>query len=273
MIREQLAAVRSVLFLPPHNARAVAKARQLPADLVVLDLEDAVADGDKPAAREGALAALRESWGDRLVAIRINAEGGRHFSADLQLIRAGRPQLVVVPKVSSAKVTHDVGLLLERPLLAMIESPAGVLAAPQIAPTAYGLLAGTNDLAASLGIPDGAGRIGLHYSLGAVVLAARLAGIPAWDGVYNGLDDPEGFEAEAREGRAFGFNGKSLIHPSQVEPANGVFGPNAAELARAEALLQAAAGGAQRYEGRMVEDLHVDAARALLARAGRPSPG
>lgn len=272
MIREQLRRVRSALFLPPHNARAVAKARTLPCDLVILDLEDAVADADKPVAREAAIAAMRESFGERLVAIRINPEGGPHFSADLQAVRAASPPLVVVPKVSSAKVTHDVGLLMERPLLAMIESPAGVIAAPQIATTAHGLIAGTNDLSAALGIPQGAGRAGLHYSLGATVLAARLAGIPAWDGVYNGLDDLPGFEAEAREGRAFGFNGKSLIHPSQVEPANRIFGPSAAELADAEALIEAAAGGAQRLGDRMIEDLHVDSARALLARAGRATP-
>lgn len=269
MIREQLHRVRSALFLPPHNARAVAKARTLACDLVILDLEDAVAEPDKPSAREAAIAAVQEGFGERLVAIRVNAEGGLHFSADLQTIRAARPPLVVIPKVSSAKVAHDVGLMLERPVLAMIESPAGVLAAPQIAPAAHGLIAGTNDLAASLGIPQGAGRAGLHYSLGAIVLAARFAGIPAWDGVHNGLDDPEGFETEAREGRAFGFTGKSLIHPNQVEPANRIFGPSAAELADAEALIEAAAGGAQRHGGRMVEDLHVDAARALLARAGR----
>lgn len=272
MIREQLHHVRSALFLPAHNGRALAKARSLPVDLIILDLEDAVAGADKGAARDATVAAFGEGFGDRLVAVRVNAEGSPHFSADLRTVRAARPALVVVPKVSSPKVTHDVGLLFERPLIAMIESPAGVLAAPQIAATSYGLIAGTNDLAASLGIPHGAGRIGLHYSLGATVLAARLAGIPAWDGVYNGLDDPEGFEAEAREGRAFGFNGKALIHPSQVEPANRIFGPNAAELAHAEALVAAAAGGAQRHGGRMIEDLHVDAARALLARAGRATP-
>jgi len=272
VIREQLHRVRSALFLPAHNERALAKARKLPADLIILDLEDAVADADKPAAREAAVAAFREGFGDRLVAIRVNAEETAHFSGDLQTVRAARPPLLVIPKVSSAKVTHDVGLLFERPMIAMIESPAGVLAAAQIAPTAYGLIAGTNDLATSLGIPQGAGRAGLHYSLGATVLAARLAGIPAWDGVYNGLDDLSGFEAEAREGRAFGFNGKALIHPSQVEPANRIFGPTAAELADAEALLEASAGGAQRHGDRMIEDLHVDAARALLARAGRATP-
>jgi (3S)-malyl-CoA thioesterase len=144
-----------------------------------------------------------------------------------------------------------------------------VLAAAAIAPGTGALIAGTNDLAADLAIPSGSGRAGLAHSLQTVVLAARAAGIAAFDGVYNKLEDDDGLVEQCREGRAFGFDGKSLIHPNQIETANRIFGPSEEEIEAAERLIAAAGGGAERYEGRMIEAMHVDQARALLARAGR----
>jgi citrate lyase subunit beta/citryl-CoA lyase len=151
----------------------------------------------------------------------------------------------------------------------MIETARGVLAAHAIAPATAALIAGTNDLAADLAIPPGSGRSGLVHSLQMVVLASRAAGVAAFDGVYNRLEDDDGLAGQCREGRAFGFDGKSLIHPSQIETANRIFGPAEAEIDAAERLIAAATGGAERFEGRMIEAMHVDQARALLARARR----
>jgi citrate lyase subunit beta/citryl-CoA lyase len=151
----------------------------------------------------------------------------------------------------------------------MIESARGVLRAESIAPHSFGLLAGTNDLGADLGIAPGAGRAGLAHSLQMVVLAARAAGVAAFDGVYNGLEDEEGLARQCEEGKSFGFDGKSLIHPNQIAAANRIFGPGLEEIAAAERLIAAATGGAERHEGQMIESMHVDQARAILAKARR----
>jgi citrate lyase subunit beta/citryl-CoA lyase len=150
----------------------------------------------------------------------------------------------------------------------MIETPRGVLAAAEIAAVqgVAGLVAGSNDLRASLGIP-GFGREGIGVALQTVVLAARAAGVWAIDGVFNALDDSEGLAAECRHGRALGFDGKSLIHPNQIAIATEAFGPTSDELAEARALIDAASGGAERFRDRMIESMHVDQARALIARA------
>ena len=151
----------------------------------------------------------------------------------------------------------------------MIETPAGLFAAAAIAaaPGVAGLIAGTNDIAHALRLPASAGRAGLSLALQTVVLAARAAGVFALDGVWNRLDDPEGLAAECREGRGFGFDGKTLIHPGQIEIANRDYSPDAAEIEDARALIAAAGGGAVRFRDRMVEDMHVAAAHAVLARA------
>jgi citrate lyase subunit beta/citryl-CoA lyase len=151
----------------------------------------------------------------------------------------------------------------------MIETARGVLAIRELGPLTSGLIAGTNDLAADLGIPPGEGRAGLAVSLQRIVLAARAEGVAAFDGVYNKLDDLDGLAAQCREGRAFGFDGKSLIHPSQIETANRLFGPSDEELDVAARLVAAATGGAERFEGRMIETLHVDQARRTLAKGKR----
>jgi citrate lyase subunit beta/citryl-CoA lyase len=155
-----------------------------------------------------------------------------------------------------------------RPVMAMIETAAGVLAAPAIAHDAAALIAGTNDLSADLRLPPEAGREPLQMALQLIVIAGRAAGIAVFDGVFNRLDDAEGFAAEAAESRRLGFDGKSLIHPDQVEPCHRAFAPTEAEIDRARRLLEASTGGAERFEDQMIEHMHVKAAKRLLERAG-----
>jgi len=263
-------APRTALFLPASNPRAIEKARGLSADLVILDLEDAVKDADKATARIAAVAAVAQGFGPRLAAIRLNGiESGEHLG-DVAAVSASRADFAVLPKAESAADVAQVARALGKPLLAMIETPLGVLAAAEIAavPGVSGLIAGTNDLAASLRLPPSSGRAQMGVALQTIVLAARASQVWALDGVFNRLDDPEGLAAECGEGRALGYDGKSLIHPNQIEIAARAFGPSEDELAEARALIAAATGGAERYEGRMIEAMHVDQARALLERAG-----
>ena len=260
---------RSLLFLPASNPRAIGKARGLEADMVVLDLEDAVRPEDKAAAREAAVAASREGFGDRPVAIRVNAQGTPHYGEDVVCLRKSGADFVVVAKVESPRQAADSAWLTGKPALAMIETPRGVIDAAAIAPATRGLIAGTNDLCAELGIEPGGGRGGLVYALQRVVLAARAAGVAAFDGVYNGLEADDALAEECRQGRAFGFDGKSLVHPSQIETANRLFGPSEEEVDAARRLIDAATGGAERFEGRMIEEMHVTRARTLLAKARR----
>ena len=261
--------VRSVLFLPASNPRAIAKARESAADLVVLDLEDAVKPADKEAAREGAVEAVASDW--RIpVAIRINGVGTEWHSLDLDAVAKSKADFAILPRAASAHLVREVRDAIRKPLLAMIETAAGVLAAPAIAHEAAALIAGTNDLSADLRLPVGAGRAPLQTSLQTIVLSARAAGIAAFDGVFNALTDLNGFEAEAAEGRRLGFDGKSLIHPDQIEPCNRAFGPNEGEIERARRLIDAFSGGAERFEDQMIERMHVEAAQRLLARVGKP---
>lgn len=268
MAANDLHLCRSLLFLPASNARAIEKAKTLPADLVILDLEDAVAPQDKAKAREMAVEAL-PSFAERRVAVRINAMGSAEFGEDVVAFRHMPHLAIVMPKAEDAKQAHDVGQLFSHHALAMIETPAGVANARAIAAQTDALIAGTNDLSHGLGLPPGGGRAGLSYSLQAIVLAARLNGIAAFDGVFNGLDDLDGLAEQCGEGRAFGFDGKSAIHPGQLETINRAFSPSDAEIAAARRLVAADAEGAERHGGQMVEALHVAQARALLAKAER----
>lgn len=265
---------RSLLFLPASNGRAIAKARTLAAELVILDLEDAVADDRKDEARASAVTAVTDGFGPRLTAIRINAVGSGQHADDLTAVAASVADYVVLPKAERAADVAAVAAACRRPVLAMIETPLGVLAAADTAsvPEVHGLIAGTNDLKATLGLPAAAGRQGLALALQTIVLAARASGGWAFDGVYNALDDAGGFAAECRDGRAFGFDGKALIHPSQVDPCNAAFGPSEAEVEDARALLAAATGGAERFRGRMIEAMHVGQARAVVERCSSSSP-
>ena len=256
---------RSLLFLPASNPRAIAKARGLAADMVVLDLEDAVKAEDKEAARAAAVEAAAEGFGG-LCAIRINPSEPWH-AADLEAVAASRADYVIVPMTPGPEAPRAAARATAKPVLAMIETARGVLAAAAIAPETAGLIAGTNDLAADLGLRPGGDRLALRTALQTILLAARAAGVAAFDGVYNKLDDADGFAAQCAEGRAFGFDGKSLIHPAQVGPANRLFGPTGAEVEAARRLLAAATGGAERFEGEMIERMHVEQARRLLAKA------
>ena len=258
---------RSLLFLPASNPRAIEKARSLEADLIILDLEDAVRDEDKESAREAAVTAAGEGFGGRPVAIRINPFGTDHYGHDVVCVRRCAANFVVLAKTESAKQVSDAGWLTGKPIMAMIETPRAIVDAAVIATATRALIAGTNDLSASLGLPFRRGRPGLVYALQRIVLAARAAGVPAFDGVYNRLEADDGLNEECEQGRTFGFDGKSVIHPNQIEAANRAFTPTGAEVEGAKRLIAAAGGGAERHEGRMIESLHVEEARMLLAKA------
>jgi citrate lyase subunit beta/citryl-CoA lyase len=269
MDKIDLRTCRSLLFLPASNARAIEKARELPADLIILDLEDSVREEDKVEGRRLAVEARKDSFGGRPLAIRVNPTGSRHYGEDVTAVRHAEVDYIVLSKAESAKDAHDAGWLMTRPVLAMIETPRAVIGAATIAPSAAGLIAGTNDLSASLGLPAQEARGGLIFALQRIVLAARSVGIPVFDGVYNGLEADAGLEAECRQGKAWGFDGKSVIHPNQIETANRLFGPTDEELAEARRIVAAATGGAERHEGRMIEAMHVETAHRLIAKARR----
>ncbi len=255
----------AVLFLPASRAGAIRKARESEADVIFLDLEDAVAPELKGEARAAAVVAVAEPFGVP-AAIRVNGRTSEWFEADCAAVRDSQADLVIVPRVERADTIREVAERTGKPVAAMIETPLGVRSCWEIADVAAALIAGTNDLAASLRLPAGAGRGPLQTALQTIVLAARAAGKPCFDGVFNRLDDLDGFAAEAAESRALGFDGKTLIHPDQIAPCKSAFAPSEAEQARAERLVAAASGGAQRFEGEMIERMHVEAAERLLAR-------
>jgi citrate lyase beta subunit len=261
-----LFAVRSLLFLPASNPRAIAKAREAGADLVILDLEDAVKAEDKASARHAAVDAVAEAW-SMPVAIRINGVGSEWHSLDLDAAARSKADLIVLPRAISAHLVHGVAEAAGKPVLAMIETAAGVLAAAAIAGESAGLIAGTNDLRADLRLPLDATRAPISASLQLIVLAARAAGVPVFDGVFNNLEDSDAFLREAEDGRNLGFDGKSLIHPNQIAPCHRAFAPGEAEVERARAVVDAFQGGAERFGNEMIERMHVEAAERVLARA------
>jgi citrate lyase beta subunit len=261
-----LFAVRSLLFLPASNPRAIAKAREAGADLVILDLEDAVKAEDKASARHAAVDAVTEAW-SMPVAIRINGVGSEWHSLDLDAAARSKADLIVLPRAISAHLVHGVAEAAGKPVLAMIETAAGVLAAAAIAGESAGLIAGTNDLRADLRLPLDATRAPVSASLQLIVLAARAAGVPVFDGVFNNLEDSDAFLREAEDGRNLGFDGKSLIHPNQIAPCHRAFAPGEAEVERARAVVDAFQGGAERFGNEMIERMHVEAAERVLARA------
>lgn len=262
---------RSLLYVPGSNARALEKARGLAADMLIIDLEDAVPAGRKAEAREAARAVIAAGYPGKRVAVRINGFDSAEQAADVHALSGTAVDMIVIPKVERAESLNPIALEFGRPLLAMVETPAGVFSARDIAahPSVIGLIAGLNDLAHELRLPDGRDRSAMSLAIQSIVLAARAARGWAFDGVWNAIDDVPGFEVEAADGRRLGFDGKTLIHPAQVEPCNRIFAPSAAEIAAAAALVAAATGGAQRYAGQMIEDMHVASARAILARAAQ----
>lgn len=269
--------VRSVLYLPASNPRAVEKARSLDADAVILDLEDAVAPDAKAEARQAAVAALEAGGFGASVGVRVNGLDTPWGADDLAALARHRPDFVVAPKIESPEAVRDVAARLPDgvALWIMVETPLSVLRLDRIAGAGAPLAAlmlGVNDLGERMNLVPGADRDPLKPWLAAVVAAARGHGLLAIDGVVNATDDADRLEAECRQGRAFGFDGKSLIHPNQIAAANAAFSPSPEEVARAHEVVAAFAAadaggkGAIRVGYRMVERLHLDAAHRLLAR-------
>jgi len=277
---------RSVLYMPGSNPRALAKARTLAADGLILDLEDAVAPDAKDDARRLVVAALTEGgYGGREVLVRINGLATPWGLADLVAAAGSGADAVLIPKVESADMVRQVETALvaagapdSLALWCMIETPRGVLRVGEIAeatPRLAGLVMGTSDLAKDLHCAHTPDRQPMVTALGLSLLAARANGLAALDGVHLDLDDEAGFASACRQGRAFGFDGKTLIHPKTIAAANREFAPDPAELdwsrriiaAHAEA--SAAGRGVVVVEGRLVEQLHVDNARRLVDLAAR----
>ncbi len=271
--------LRSALYMPAVNQRAMDKARELPVDAVIFDLEDAVAPEKKPQAREQLVAQLAAGgYGPRQLVARCNALATPWGEADIRALAATTVTTLCFPKVESVAQLHAVSALLEelqRPdisLWAMIETPAGVANVEAIA--GYGrltaLLMGTTDLAYELHLPPDPSRTGLQHALGRCVLAARIAGITVLDGVYLDITNEDGLRAVCEQGRALGFDGKTLIHPGQIAVTNAVFGPDAAAVEHARQVLDCweqasvAGKGVAVLEGKLIETMHVDEARRLL---------
>ena len=270
---------RSVLYMPASNERALEKAKALAVDGLILDLEDAVAPEAKVTARENACAAARSGeYGRREVTIRINGIGTQWHDADLTAACAAGPDGIVVPKVNSADEVRRLVAAMEAAgapehtmLWAMVETPQAMLHCEEIAAASVRLavlVMGTNDLAKELHAEHVPGRQPLLTGLGLCLLAARATGTVILDGVYNNVKDAEGFQAECQQGRQMGFDGKTLIHPGQVDTCNAAFAPSAEQVQEAEGILAAweagAGSGVVTYGGRMIESLHVETARRVL---------
>ncbi len=273
---------RTALYMPASNARAIAKARDLACDVVILDLEDAVAPDEKARARAQVVAEVRAGgFGDRELVVRINGLDTPWGADDAAAVGEIGADAVLVPKVSQVGDLAAVRGLLGAdgpPVWAMIETCAGVLALPALAAAAgpmrlAALVAGTNDLAKEMRCRPGADRMPMIPALAGIVMAARAAGIAALDGVCNALDAPDRLAAECAQGAMLGFDGKTLIHPAQLAAAHAAFGPSAEDLAWAHAVIGAFAmpenadKGAIRLDGQMVERLHLAEAEAMIASA------
>jgi len=275
---------RSVLYMPGSNARALEKARTLPADGLILDLEDAVAPAAKAEARARVVGVLaRGGYGDRETVVRVNGPSTPWGADDLAAAARSGADAVLLPKVEGAEEVRAAERALDAAgapeslrLWCMIETPRGVLAAPEIAaatPRLACLVAGTSDLVKDLRARHTPGRAEVLASLSLVVLAARASGLAALDGVHLDLADDAGFEAACRQGRDLGFDGKTLIHPKTIDAANRAFAPAAEEVAAARRIIDAhaeaerAGSGVVVVDGRLVEALHVEEARRTVALA------
>lgn len=274
---------RSALYIPGSKERAMDKARSLPTDAIIFDLEDAVAPEEKENARTLLARTLREAdFGPRAKLVRINGFDTDWGATDLQVIAEASPEAILLPKVNSAKDIEALARRLDAQaqtantrIWAMMETPLGILNAAAIAsaPRMAGFVMGTNDLAKELGCRARADRLPMQYALQTCLMAARAAGIVALDGVYNAFKDDDGLRAECDQGRDLGFDGKTLIHPAQLEIANAAFAPDEAalDLARRQiAAFDAARAlgqGVAVVDGKIVENLHIVTARQILDRA------
>jgi citrate lyase subunit beta/citryl-CoA lyase len=273
---------RSVLYMPGSNQRALEKAKTLAVDGLILDLEDAVAPAQKLLARELVMSAINSGgYGQRELVIRINALTTEWGEEDLKAVAWSQAHAVCLPKIESATQILFVANALDSlrapadmAIWAMLETPLGILHAQSIAgahPRIKVLVMGTSDLAKDLRVPHTPDRLGLLAALGMSVLATRAHGLDILDGVHLDLNDGEGFRAICEQGRKLGFDGKTLIHPSQVADANTVFGPSAEVIDRAQRTIaiweeaQRAGMGVALLDGKLVENLHADEARRVLA--------
>jgi citrate lyase subunit beta / citryl-CoA lyase len=280
--------IRSVLYLPAANARAIEKARSIPCDALILDLEDAVAPDAKEAAREQAARAVRDGgFAPRVLTVRCNGLDTPWGADDLATIAAAGPDALVLPKITDpADLERHKSRLREARgaealrLWLMIETPAAILSARDLASDGDVdvFVMGTNDLTLELRAVAVEGRAPLVPHLAAAVLAARAAGIRILDGVFNDLGDTDGFAAECRQGVQLGFDGKTLIHPAQVEACNAAWTPSDDEVDHARKVIDAFATahaegrGVATVDGRMIEHLHVEMARRVIAAASPPDP-
>ena len=275
---------RSVLYMPGANARALEKSRTLPADGLIFDLEDAVAPDAKEKAREQILAAVKQGgYGNREILIRTNGLNTPWGYDDLVAVAKAGSDAVLLPKVESAEVVRQAEAVLEAHgapsdlrIWCMMETPRGMLHAEEIAdasPRLGGLVMGTSDLAKDLQAQHTAMRLPLITSLGLCMLAARAARIAILDGVFLDLNDHEGFVDSCRQGAELGFDGKTLIHPKQLEAANEVFGPSDEEVRLSRRIIEAYAAaeaegkGVVVVDGKLIEKLHVDHAERVVALA------
>lgn len=273
---------RSVLYMPGANERALEKAKSIPADALILDLEDAVAPDAKVDARANVCAAAQSGeYGYREIAIRVNSIGTEWHDADLAAAAQAGPDAILVPKVDSADEVRTLAAALtaagapeHTQLWAMLETPNALLDARAIAAASERLtvlVLGTNDIAKELHAAQNPGRAELVPAITGCLIGARAAGKVILDGVFNDIKDPDGFRAEAVQGRDLGFDGKTLIHPTQVEPTNDVWAPTPEAVEDARGLIAtfdeavAEGKGVVTYKGRMIENLHVDNARRVIA--------
>ena len=275
---------RSVLYMPGSNARALEKAKTLPADALILDLEDAVAPDAKASAREQVCGAVKAGgYGPREVIIRANGLDTPWGRDDILAAAAARPDGILIPKVSNPETLQEVGKLLAGApdnirVWAMVETPAAMLDIARISAAARDrstrlacFVMGTNDLAKETRARFVPGRAPMLPWLSLALTAARAEGLDILDGVYNNISDMDGFRAECEQGRDFGFDGKTLIHPTQVEPANEIFAPPAAEVEWARKIIAAfqlpenAGKGVLSVDGKMVEILHAEMGKRVVA--------
>ena len=275
---------RSVLYMPGSNARAQEKAKSIPADAIILDLEDAVAPDAKSAARETVCNSVQQGgYGGREMIIRINSLDTPWGLEDLRAAVSVQPDAILVPKVESAEMVHKVeslmdasGALATTAIWCMIETPRGILKVADIAAASTrlgALVMGTSDLVKDVHARHTPLRLPMLTALSLSILAARAEGLAVLDGVYLDLQDTDGFRNACVQGLEFGFDGKTLIHPSQVEPCNEVYAPDAAEVDLSRRIIEAFAAaekegkGVVVVDGKLVENLHVDNAKRLVALA------
>lgn len=273
---------RSVLYIPAANERALAKAATLRTDAIIFDLEDAVAPDAKVSARATLTATLpKTDYGARFLLVRINGFDTPWGAEDLSAMSALRPDAILLPKVETLEqITRAEDALnaagaTDTQVWAMMETPKGILAANTLAahPALCGFVLGTNDLIKDLRVPVRADRMALMTSLQTCVLAARAHALVCVDGVYNAFRDEDGLIAECEQGRDLGMDGKSLIHPAQLPQTNQIFAPDSAALDQAQKQIDAFqnaqndGSGIAVLDGRIVENLHVEAAKRLLVKA------